>query len=88
MEMCFAYPHHGWERGCNENSNELLRQYLPKKIPLGNVTQESIDYAVDEINSRPRKRLDYLTPYKVFYEKNPNAKKRNVAVKDRIQGKF
>lgn len=70
MEIYFAYPYHSWERGCNENSNGLLRQYFPKKTPLGNVSQERIDYVIDEINSRPRKRLDYLTPYEVFYEKN------------------
>jgi IS30 family transposase len=70
MTIYFAYPYHSWERGCNENSNGLLRQYFPKKTPLGNVTQERIDYAVDEINGRPRKRLDYLTPYEVFYGKN------------------
>lgn len=69
MEIYFAFPYHSWERGCNENSNGLLRQYFPKKTPLGNVTQERIDYAVQEINARPRKRLDYLTPYEVFYEK-------------------
>jgi len=69
MEIYFAFPYHSWERGCNENSNGLLRQYFPKKTPLGNVTQERIDSAVDEINSRPRKRLGYLTPYEVFYEK-------------------
>lgn len=66
----FAYPYHSWERGCNENSNGLLRQYFPKRTPLGNVTQEQIDNAVYEINHRPRKRLGYLTPYEVFYEKN------------------
>ena len=70
MTIYFAFPYHSWERGCNENSNGLLRQYFPKKTPFGNVTQERIDYAVDEINSRPRKRLGFLTPYEVFYEKN------------------
>lgn len=70
MTIYFAYPYHSWERGCNENSNGLLRQYFPKKTPLGNVEQEEIDFAVNEINYRPRKRLDFLTPYEVFYEKN------------------
>jgi transposase, IS30 family len=65
----FAYPYHSWERGCNENSNGLLRQYFPKRTPLGMVSQKEIDKAVREINHRPRKRLGYLTPYEVFYEK-------------------
>ena len=64
----FAFPYHSWERGCNENSNGLLRQYFPKGMPLGNVMQKEIDRAINEINHRPRKRLNYLTPYEVFYE--------------------
>jgi IS30 family transposase len=70
IEIYFAYPYHSWERGCNENSNGLLRQYFPKRTPLGNVSQKEIERAVYEINRRPRKRLGYLTPYEVFYEKN------------------
>lgn len=70
VEIYFAYPYHSWERGCNENSNGLLRQYFRKRTPLGNVSQKEIDRAVHEINHRPRKRLGYLTPYEVFYEKN------------------
>jgi transposase, IS30 family len=66
LDIYFAYPYHSWERGCNENANGLLRQYFPKKTPLGQVTQAEIDQAVDEINSRPRKRLNYLTPLEVF----------------------
>ncbi|MBU0706829.1 IS30 family transposase, partial [Patescibacteria group bacterium] len=70
LEVFFAYPYHSWERGCNENANGLLRQYFPKQIRFANVKQEEIDWAVSEINNRPRKRLDYLTPNEVFYEKN------------------
>jgi IS30 family transposase len=70
MDIYFAYPYHSWERGCNENSNGLLREYFPKRTPLGNVTQKQIDRAVREINHRPRKRLGYLSPYQVFYGKN------------------
>ena len=69
MDIYFAYPYHSWERGCNENANGLLRQYFPKGMPLGNVTQKEIDLVVREINHRPRKRLGYLTPYEVFYGK-------------------
>jgi IS30 family transposase len=69
LEIFFAYPYHSWERGCNENANGLLRQYFPKGMAFANVRQEKINSAVSEINHRPRKRLDYLTPLEVFYEK-------------------
>ena len=70
MEIYFAYPYHSWERGCNENANGLLRQYFPKGMPFENVEQKEIDRVVAEINNRPRKRLNYLTPNEVFYEKS------------------
>lgn len=70
LTMYFAYPHHSWERGCNENANGLLRQYFPKKTPFGKVAQEEIEKAFKEINGRPRKRLKYLTPNEIYYEKN------------------
>jgi IS30 family transposase len=76
MEVYFAYPYHSWERGCNENANGLLRQYFPKQMSFANVKQEEIDRVVAEINNRPRKRLGYLTPYEVFYEKNATIWKR------------
>lgn len=69
MVVYFAYPYHSWERGCNENANGLLRQFFPKKTPLGPVTQEEIQKAVRLLNNRPRKRLNFLTPYEVFNEK-------------------
>ena len=67
IEVYFAYPYHSWERGTNENTNGLLRQYFPKKTLFANITQEDIDQAVNKINNRPRKRLGYQTPYEVFY---------------------
>ena len=70
IEIYFAYPYHSWERGCNENANGLLRQYFPKGIAFAPVGQKEIDWAVAEINHRPRKRLNYLTPHEVFYGKN------------------
>lgn len=69
MEIFFAYPYHSWERGCNENANGLLRQYFPKGMAFANIKQEKNEWAVSEINHRPRKRLGYLTPLEVFYEK-------------------
>lgn len=70
IAIYFAYPYHSWERGCNENANGLLRQYFPKSMAFAEITQTEIDRAVSELNHRPRKRLNYLTPYEVFYEKN------------------
>lgn len=62
----FARAYHSWERGCNENANGLLRQFFPKKTPFGPITQAEIEKAVRLLNSRPRKRLNYLTPNEVF----------------------
>jgi transposase, IS30 family len=64
----FAKPYHSWERGQNENANGLLRQYFPKSMELIDVTQKQVFDAVHKLNSRPRKCLDYKTPYEVFEE--------------------
>ncbi len=65
----FAYPYHSWERGCNKNANGLLRQFFPKKTNFATITQKEIQKAVRLLNTRPRKRLNYATPYEVFYKK-------------------
>ena len=62
----FAHPYHAWERGTNENTNGLLREFFPKGTRFDKVTQKEIDRAVRLINHRPRKRLGYLTPHEVF----------------------
>lgn len=67
MTMYFAHPYHSWERGTNENTNRLLRQFFPKGTNFSDITQEEIDWAVDLINHRPRKRLNYRTPHDVFH---------------------
>lgn len=69
MTIYFAYPYHSWERGCNENANGLLRQFFPKKSIFATITQEQIQKAVKLLNSRPRKRHNYLTPYEVFNQR-------------------
>lgn len=66
MTAYFAHPYHSWERGTNENTNGLLRQFYPKKSRFDTVTQEQLDKVVRLINNRPRKRLNYLTPYEIF----------------------
>ena len=62
----FAFPYHSWERGTNENTNGLLRQFFPKKSRFDNITEEYINKVVKLINNRPRKRLKYLTPHEIF----------------------
>jgi IS30 family transposase len=66
----FANPYHSWERGSNENANGLLRQFFPKKSLFATITQKDIQKAVRLLNNRPRKRLNYLTPYEVFNQKS------------------
>jgi len=62
----FATPHHSWERGTNENTNGLIRQYLPKRSDMKNVTQSACNRIAETLNHRPRKRLDYLTPVESY----------------------
>jgi IS30 family transposase len=66
IDIFFAHPYHWWERGLNEHTNGLIRQYLPKKVPFDTLTQKQLDKIVTKINNRPRKVLGYLTPYEVF----------------------
>jgi IS30 family transposase len=69
LHIFFAYPYHSWERGTNENTNGLLRQYFPKGSDLGKITQTELDRVVRLLNTRPRKRLGYKTPQQVFEAK-------------------
>lgn len=66
LDIYFAYPYHSWERGTNENTNGLLRQFFPKGESLDEVDPEKLKRVVKLINHRPRKRLKYLTPHEVF----------------------
>jgi len=63
----FAHPYASWERGLNENTNGLIRQYFPKHRDLTTVTKCEIEKAMDKLNHRPRKSLGYRTPYEVFF---------------------
>lgn len=62
MTVYFARPYHSWERGTNENTNGLIRQFFPKKMPLRDVTQKELDRVAKLLNTRPRKRHGYRTP--------------------------
>jgi transposase, IS30 family len=64
--MYFARPYHSWERGLNEHTNGLVRQYLPKHERLDKVTQETITGIENLLNNRPRKVLQFRTPIEVF----------------------
>jgi IS30 family transposase len=63
----FATPHHAWERGTNENTNGLIRQYLPKGTNLSGLTQQQCDRIAEQLNNRPRLRLGFKTPNEVYY---------------------
>lgn len=67
LSCFFANPYHSWERGLNEHTNGLLRQFFPKGTNFKIVKPEALQRAVDLINHRPRKSLDYRTPYEVLY---------------------
>jgi transposase, IS30 family len=64
----FATPHHSWERGTNENTNGLIRQYLPKRTSMAHITQADLEAIAAKLNSRPRKRLGYKTPEECYAE--------------------
>jgi transposase, IS30 family len=64
----FATPYHSWERGINENTNGLIRQYLPKGRSMAGLTQRQCSEIAHQINTRPRKRLAYKTPLECFNE--------------------
>lgn len=66
LRIYFAHPYHSWERGTSENTNGLLRFYFPKQMSFAHLTQDQLDAAVLEINTRPRKRLGYKTPSQVL----------------------
>jgi len=66
-----------WERGLNENTNGLLRQYFPKKMDFRKIDDKSIDHAMKRLNNRPRKTLGFATPNEVFFKDINN--KDNVA---------
>ena len=67
VQFYFALPHHPWQRGTNENTNGLLREYFPKGESLARVSEERVQEVYDKLNRRPRKRLGYRTPYEVHY---------------------
>ena len=66
VQIYFARPHHPWERGSNENTNGLVRQYLPKRTSMADLTQRQCNQIARKLNSRPRKRHGYLSPLQLI----------------------
>jgi IS30 family transposase len=62
LQTYFADPHSPWQRGSNENTNGLLRQYLPRTINLALLSQHELNVIAERLNNRPRKTLDWMTP--------------------------
>ena len=62
----FAHPYSSYERGLNENTNGLIRQYLPKKTDLRNIPDFFLERIVRDLNTRPRKMLDFASPVEAF----------------------
>lgn len=67
VQFYFPLPYHPWQRGTNENTNGLLREYFPKGRNLNDIPAEYILEKFDELNKRPRKCLGYRTPYEIYY---------------------
>ena len=64
----FAHAYASWERGLNENTNGLVRQYFPKKYEFARITDKDLQQVEDSLNNRPRKTLGYRTPNEVFFK--------------------
>lgn len=66
VRFYFATPHHSWERGTSENTNGLIRQYLPKKSSMRHVNQAACERIATSLNDRPRERHNFLTPAEIY----------------------
>lgn len=66
-DVFFAHPYSSWERGTNENTNGLIRQYFPKNRSLRNLNPKELQSTEDRLNNRPRKKLDFKTPHETLF---------------------
>ena len=66
LKCFFAHAYHFWEHGANENTNGLIRDFFPKKTDFTTISEQELQAVEDNLNNRPRKRLNYLTPLEAF----------------------
>jgi len=69
-QFYFAYSYSSWQRGLNENTYGLIRQYFPINTDFRTLIHEDIQKVIDKFNNRPRKSLDFKTPIQVFFDDN------------------
>jgi len=74
-QFYFANPYHSWERGVNENTNGLVRQYFPKQTDFATISDEEVYQVVEKLNNRPRKTLGYKTPNEIFFKEHKEQSK-------------
>ena len=67
VEFYFPPPHQPWQRGTNENTNGLLREYFPKGYDFNSLSEEDLQKVVEQLNHRPRKCLGYRTPAEIYF---------------------
>ena len=82
-EGFFAHPYHSWERGLNENTNGLIRQYIPKGKDIDDLNDQQVAQIMNKINNRLRKCLGFKTPNQLFF-----GLKQNVAMASWIRVKY
>ena len=70
-KVFFAHPYSSWERGTNENTNGLIRQYFPKGSDFSSITDDQVSFVKERLNDRPRKCLDFQAPVLVFSQPQP-----------------
>ena len=70
VDFFFAHPYAAWERGTNENMNGLVRQYIPKNRELNSVTNDELVTIMNRLNHRPRKCLNFMSPFEVFFNQS------------------
>jgi transposase, IS30 family len=70
VSFYFAHPYSAWERGTNENTNGLLRQYFPKHASLQGISETQVEAVMHKLNDRPRKTLGFRTPFEVFFHQS------------------
>lgn len=74
-DFYFCHPYSSWERGLNENTNGLIRQYFPKNMKFDIITDEQIKLVEDKLNNRPRKTLGFQTPNEVYFKEQEQLRK-------------